>query len=118
MTNSISRCLVLFCGLATIYAADYQWPLQPYDALEDFLYEGARPDGSSMGNLVRPCKMRSGTNTTVAAEWVRLVYHDTATHNVSDGTGGLDGSIFFETSREEVRLILCVRLFAVHTFVL
>ncbi|KAJ7207100.1 L-ascorbate oxidase [Mycena pura] len=101
MTNSISRCLVLFCGLATICAADYQWPLQPYDALEDFIYEGARPDGSSMGNLVRPCKLRSGTNTTVAAEWVRLVYHDTATHNVSDGTGGLDGSIFFETNRDE-----------------
>ncbi|KAJ7207103.1 L-ascorbate oxidase [Mycena pura] len=101
MTNSISRCLVLFCGLATICAADYQWPLQPYDALEDFFYEGARPDGSSMGNLVRPCKLRSGTNTTVAAEWVRLVYHDTATHNVSDGTGGLDGSIFFETNRDE-----------------
>ncbi|KAJ7336343.1 L-ascorbate oxidase [Mycena albidolilacea] len=29
------------------------------------------------------------------------VYHDIATHNITDGTGGLDASIFFETNREE-----------------
>jgi hypothetical protein len=49
-----------------------------------------------LATLVTPCKLRGGINTTVAAEWVRLVYHDVATHNISDGTGGLDGSIFFE----------------------
>ncbi|KAJ6590577.1 L-ascorbate oxidase [Mycena vulgaris] len=85
----------------TASARGYQWPSLQYDALEEFLYEGTRPDGSSMADLVRPCKMRGGTNTTVAAEWVRLVYHDIATHNISDGTGGLDGSIFFETHRSE-----------------
>ncbi|KAJ7096699.1 L-ascorbate oxidase [Mycena belliarum] len=85
----------------SVRGADYRWPSLQYDALEEFLYEGIRPDGSSMADLVRPCKMRGGTNTTVAAEWLRLVYHDTATHNISDGTGGLDGSIFFETHRAE-----------------
>jgi len=30
-------------------------------------------------------------------------YHDVATHNITDGTGGLDGSIFFELNRAEVR---------------
>ncbi|KAJ7770508.1 L-ascorbate oxidase [Mycena metata] len=95
----LPRPLVLLCFSALVQG--YQWPSPQYDALEDFLYEGARPDGSSMAQLVSPCKLRAGTNTTVAAEWVRLVYHDSATHNVSDGTGGLDGSIFFELGRDE-----------------
>ncbi|CAK5272903.1 unnamed protein product [Mycena citricolor] len=82
-------------------AAGYQWPSPQYDALEDFLYEGGRPDGSSLGALVSPCRLRGATNTTVAAEWVRLVYHDAATHQIADGSGGLDGSIFFETDRTE-----------------
>ena len=30
-------------------------------------------------------------------------YHDMATHNVEDGTGGLDASIQFEQDRPEVR---------------
>ncbi|KAK7019051.1 peroxidase [Favolaschia claudopus] len=94
----LSSCLL---WLPSATAADYKWPSQPYDALEELLYEGARPDGSSLADLVRPCKLRGGTNTTVAAEWLRLVYHDTSTHNVSDGTGGLDGSIFFEIGRSE-----------------
>ncbi|KAJ7484730.1 L-ascorbate oxidase [Mycena latifolia] len=96
---SLVSCFLLWT--ASVHAADYRWPSLQYDALEEFLYEGTRPDGSSMADLVRPCKMRGGTNTTVAAEWVRLVYHDIATHNISDGTGGLDGSIFFETNRQE-----------------
>jgi hypothetical protein len=29
-------------------------------------------------------------------------YHDSATHNIIDGTGGLDGSIFYELDRAEV----------------
>ncbi|KAJ7275049.1 heme peroxidase [Mycena rebaudengoi] len=91
---------ILVC-IASVQGADYHWPSLQYDALEEFLYEGARPDGANMGDLVRPCKVRSGHTTTVAAEWLRLVYHDIATHNVSDGTGGLDGSIFFELNRSE-----------------
>ncbi|KAF7350459.1 Peroxidase [Mycena venus] len=96
---SLLSCCLLW--VASARGADYKWPSLPYDALEEFLYEGARPDGSSLADLVRPCKLRGGTNTTVAAEWIRLVYHDIATHNISDGTGGLDGSIFFETNRAE-----------------
>ncbi|KAJ6463794.1 L-ascorbate oxidase [Mycena vitilis] len=95
----VSVCLLWLASPAR--AADYKWPSLQYDALEEFLYEGSRPDGSSMADLVRPCKLRGGTNTTVAAEWLRLVYHDVAAHNISDGTGGLDGSIFFETARSE-----------------
>ncbi|KAJ7151132.1 L-ascorbate oxidase [Mycena filopes] len=96
---SLPRSFVLLCFSALVHG--YTWPSPQYDALEDFLYEGARPDGSSMAQLVSPCKLRAGTNTTVAAEWLRLVYHDIANHNISDGSGGLDGSIFFETGRSE-----------------
>ncbi|KAJ7512054.1 L-ascorbate oxidase [Mycena galericulata] len=95
---SLVSCFVL---CITSVRADYQWPSLQYDALEEFLYEGTRPDGSSLAELVTPCKLRGGTNTTVAAEWLRLVYHDVATHDISDGSGGLDGSIVFETDREE-----------------
>ncbi|KAF7323916.1 Peroxidase [Mycena kentingensis (nom. inval.)] len=91
----------LLCGVGLATAADYKYGSQPYDALEEFIYEGTRPDGSSLTDLIRSCKLRGGTNTSVAAEWVRLVYHDTATHNIADGSGGLDGSIFFEVDREE-----------------
>jgi hypothetical protein len=65
----VSCCLLWLVSVR----ADYHWPSLQYDALEEFLYEGARPDGSSLADLVRPCKLRGGTNTTVAAEWVRLV---------------------------------------------
>jgi hypothetical protein len=33
--------------------------------------------------------------------WLRVAYHDMSTHNVTDGTGGLDASIVFETARAE-----------------
>ncbi|KAJ7785509.1 heme peroxidase [Mycena olivaceomarginata] len=38
-----------------------------------------------------------------AADWIRTAYHDMATHNIADGTGGLDASIRFaeERSRAE-----------------
>ncbi|KAJ7755388.1 heme peroxidase [Mycena maculata] len=101
MLNLPASLVACFLLCFTSVRATYQYPDLQYDALEEFLYEGTRPDGSSMAQLVTPCKLRGGTNTTVAAEWLRLVYHDVATHNISDGTGGLDGSIFFETDRSE-----------------
>lgn len=36
-------------------------------------------------------------------------YHDMATHNILDGTGGLDASIRFEMTRDEV-CRRCLRL--------
>ncbi|KAG9237989.1 heme peroxidase [Amylocarpus encephaloides] len=36
-----------------------------------------------------------------AAQWVRVAFHDSVTHHISDGTGGLDASIGFETDRDE-----------------
>lgn len=36
-----------------------------------------------------------------AAEWIRTAFHDVATADVDAGTGGLDGSIWFELDRAE-----------------
>lgn len=34
-----------------------------------------------------------------APEWIRTAFHDMITHDAEDGTGGLDGSIWFELDR-------------------
>lgn len=36
-----------------------------------------------------------------AAEWIRTAFHDVATADAATGTGGLDGSIWFELDRAE-----------------
>ncbi|KAI1841121.1 hypothetical protein JX266_012656 [Neoarthrinium moseri] len=46
---------------------------------------------------------QSSTNSgrTTAAQWMRVAFHDFITADVKSGTGGIDASIGFETSREE-----------------
>ncbi|KDR77718.1 hypothetical protein GALMADRAFT_95393 [Galerina marginata CBS 339.88] len=86
-------------------SAEYTWPSAQHDALEQFLYEGTHVTGDNVAGLARFCLPRflpgGDQPSSVAAEWVRLAYHDMATHNATDGTGGLDGSIFYELDRPE-----------------
>ncbi|KAL9715391.1 hypothetical protein Ac2012v2_002054 [Leucoagaricus gongylophorus] len=77
----------------------YQWPSPQYDALETFLYQGQRSDGSNLASLVHPCRKRTGTMASVAAEWLRFAFHDMATHDIDSGSGGLDGSLVYELDR-------------------
>ncbi|KJA22076.1 hypothetical protein HYPSUDRAFT_122627, partial [Hypholoma sublateritium FD-334 SS-4] len=80
----------------------YQWPSPQYDALELTLYEGESPTGQIPADVTGGCQSRvSQDGPPVAAEWLRLAYHDMATHNATDGTGGLDASMFYEFSRPE-----------------
>ncbi|KAL0057461.1 hypothetical protein AAF712_015895 [Marasmius tenuissimus] len=65
------------------------------DYLEVLLYQ----DAYISTFLDFPCDERE--NTTTAAQWLRLAYHDMSTHNVDDGTGGLDGSIAYELDRPQ-----------------
>ena len=44
-------------------------------------------------------------NICLRAYNIIQAYHDVATHNVTDGTGGLDASIFYEFNRPEVRSV-------------
>ncbi|KAH8804086.1 heme peroxidase [Flagelloscypha sp. PMI_526] len=90
---AISLCLCHHLANAGVLKA--KWPYTPnLDYQERLLWESTQLRGFAGGCLKRE-------STTVAAEWVRLAYHDMSTHNVADGTGGLDGSIRFETDRSE-----------------
>ncbi|KDR69064.1 hypothetical protein GALMADRAFT_230872 [Galerina marginata CBS 339.88] len=93
----LSSFVVVLSILTTISA--YTWPSPQYDALEKFLYEGIDNNGRGIASLTSGCAKR--VQSTFAAEWLRVAYHDMATHNVTDGTGGLDASIFRELTRPE-----------------
>ncbi|KAJ7102640.1 heme peroxidase [Mycena crocata] len=43
----------------------------------------------------------TGSQSSIAAEWIRVAYHDMANCNVDEGTGGIDMSIAFELERAE-----------------
>ncbi|KAK1217383.1 hypothetical protein PQX77_019983 [Marasmius sp. AFHP31] len=75
-------------------------PRKIMEQVEELLWERTLPPlDLEKGNckLLRP----GGSNSSVGAEWIRLAYHDMSTHNVEDGTGGLDASIIFELDRPQ-----------------
>ncbi|KAK7040210.1 hypothetical protein VNI00_010016 [Paramarasmius palmivorus] len=87
--------LGLLVGQAYILVAQaYRWPNPQLEYADKLLFEQ-----NFLTGLVENCAGRH--ETTVAAQWVRIAYHDMATHNIEDGTGGLDASIAFELDRAE-----------------
>lgn len=65
-----------------------------------FLNAGFRKSG--FADAVTPCSFSAaGPGRMTAAEWLRTAFHDMATANVYFGTGGLDASLMFETTRDE-----------------
>ncbi|KAJ7834599.1 L-ascorbate oxidase [Mycena leptocephala] len=95
--------LVVSTGLALTNA--YHWPSPLVDQVEGLLYEGrgqGNPDDSILDFVGKIAQCQSGTfGESGAAEWIRFAYHDAATHNADDGTGGLDNSLLLELDREE-----------------
>ncbi|KAJ7454330.1 heme peroxidase [Mycena galericulata] len=77
-------------------AAVFNWPDPLVSGLDDRLY---RPGFSAASTFALNCGPRD--NSTIAAQWLRLAYHDMATHDSEYGTGGLDASIVFEFSRAQ-----------------
>ncbi|KAJ7876687.1 putative L-ascorbate oxidase [Mycena olivaceomarginata] len=79
----------------------YIWPSPQLDELDQMRFE------QPLAAFVRPCKLfifdGSNSGRSDTADWIRTAYHDMATHNVVDGTGGMDGSIRFfdEMARPE-----------------
>ncbi|KAF7354219.1 Peroxidase [Mycena venus] len=78
--------LALFALLAT--ATAYIWPSPQFEALDEMRFE------QPLAGFVNPCDLfifdgsrKSGRADS--ADWIRTAYHDMATHNVKDGTGGL-----------------------------
>ncbi|KAJ6559723.1 heme peroxidase [Mycena capillaripes] len=94
--------------LASLGAASaYVWPSPQLDALEALRWD---QDRNGITGLVQPCDFfifgPANSGRSNAADWIRTAYHDMATHNSTDGTGGMDASIRFteEQARPEVRL--------------
>ncbi|WYZ34738.1 hypothetical protein EsH8_I_001014 [Colletotrichum jinshuiense] len=88
-------------ALTQVAEAAYVWPSQ-YDEIEDILslQAGYRSRGFVAG--VTPCSFGGNINgRQFAAEWIRTAFHDVATTDAAAGTGGLDGSIWFELDRTE-----------------
>ncbi|KAJ7920561.1 heme peroxidase [Mycena leptocephala] len=94
----------LACGtlafLGTAHA--YVWPSPQLDALEAVRFDqlGFNTLTATLAAFVQPCNLflfdpTIGPNSgrSDAADWIRTAYHDAATHNSTDGTGGMDGSI-------------------------
>ncbi|KAF5322145.1 hypothetical protein D9619_001657 [Psilocybe cf. subviscida] len=100
-SNALLAAAVTTSSLARLTAAAYVWPDPQYETLEGMFYEGTSFHGNQFAAFVANCAQRDDRNTTVAAEWVRLAYHDMATFNITDGTGGVDASIYYELDREE-----------------
>ncbi|KAJ7463365.1 heme peroxidase [Mycena latifolia] len=96
--------------LATAHA--YVWPSPQLEALDGLRFSMARHDDAGLAIFVEPCDQFffATVNSTGrvsgranAADWIRTAYHDMATHNGAQGTGGLDASIRFpeEQARTE-----------------
>ncbi|KIK65754.1 hypothetical protein GYMLUDRAFT_39276 [Collybiopsis luxurians FD-317 M1] len=83
----------IFAGFVNGFAT-FQWPNTLLSYADFQLYEAAR-----FSSLAEECAPRQ--STTVAAQWLRIAYHDMSTHNKFDGTGGLDASIQFELERTQ-----------------
>ncbi|KAJ7658392.1 heme peroxidase [Mycena polygramma] len=97
-------------------ASAYVWPSPQLDALESVRWDQAGTNSHGIAGFITPCdSFISGTSSNHTGrsnvpDWIRTVYHDMATHNIADGTGGLDASIRFdeEQARAEVRYVLAV----------
>ncbi|KAK7045468.1 hypothetical protein VNI00_007721 [Paramarasmius palmivorus] len=88
----VSSVILAFASTSVFAISSRQWPYTAQvNYAEQLLFEST--------DLTINCLERD--DTTVAAQWIRTAYHDMATHNVHDGTGGLDASIRFELDRAE-----------------
>lgn len=103
----------------------YKWPNPQLDELESQRYDRMGYNARALSEGVIPCDqflLGETVGRANAADWLRTVstksqadfdplwlinvifeaYHDMATHNVTSGTGGLDGSIRFEQDQPAV----------------
>ncbi|KAK7041791.1 hypothetical protein VNI00_009080 [Paramarasmius palmivorus] len=92
MRHALSSASIAVAFTSVAASVNLHWPYTAQiHRQEQILYES---QDLSIGCLERQ-------DTTIAAQWVRTAFHDMATHNVNDGTGGLDASIRFELDRAE-----------------
>ncbi|KIK56950.1 hypothetical protein GYMLUDRAFT_229970 [Collybiopsis luxurians FD-317 M1] len=85
----------IVCALGRLVQSfsTFQWPNPLLNYADRQLYEGP------VDILAEGCPPRN--DSTIPAQWLRIAYHDMSTHNVDDGTGGLDASIQYELDRSQ-----------------
>ncbi|KAF7375896.1 Peroxidase [Mycena sanguinolenta] len=101
---------------ATLFPTANGWtyPNLQLDALDTLRWDqigynsGPNPNSPGIGTFIAPCTFftsdtSGNSGRSNAADWIRTAYHDMATYNQTDGTGGLDASIRFgaEQARPE-----------------
>ncbi|KAI4102702.1 MAG: hypothetical protein L6R37_004233 [Teloschistes peruensis] len=83
-------------------AAAPTWP-SSVDELEDIMFLNTGYRARGFATAVTPCSFSAqGPGRIAAAEWIRTAFHDMATGNVFQGTGGLDASLVFELGGDNV----------------
>ncbi|KAI4146104.1 MAG: hypothetical protein L6R39_003588 [Caloplaca ligustica] len=77
------------------------WP-SSVDELEDIMMLNTGYRARGFATKVTPCSQGAGPGRIAAAEWIRTAFHDMATGNVYQGTGGLDASLVFELGGDNI----------------
>lgn len=85
--------------------ATFFYPTVQASLLEHILVDTHGAHASGFADAITPCTNYVNGNQSIgretAAQWLRVAFHDFVTAHVSDGTGGIDASIGFETLRSE-----------------
>lgn len=76
------------------------WPAST-DELEDLLYINTGYRARGFASPVIPCSKGDAADRNSAAEWIRTAFHDMASANAFQGTGGIDGSLLYELDNSE-----------------
>ncbi|KAI0911759.1 heme peroxidase [Ustulina deusta] len=90
-------------------AAMFYYPNAQVSQLEHILVDNWDAYASNFSSAITPCTRyvteigaaADNSGRTTSAQWLRVLFHDFVTADVEAGTGGIDASIGFETSREE-----------------
>ncbi|KAK4228208.1 putative fungistatic metabolite [Podospora fimiseda] len=95
----------IYAGLLSLVTklgrADPTWPA-PTDQMEEIVFQLQGVGGSLFNDIITPCNNEAaGPGRVTAAEWLRTGFHDMASFNRFQGTGGLDGSLQFELTRSD-----------------
>ncbi|MCJ1308234.1 hypothetical protein MMC25_001887 [Agyrium rufum] len=97
----VSVASLLQYGISPVTAAP-TWP-SSVDELEDIIYLVSGYRGRDFAGNVIPCDGLSlGAGRLAAAEWLRTAFHDMATANVYQGTGGIDASLLYELGGDNI----------------
>jgi len=99
---------VLACAAAVLQhgaapaAAVPTWP-SSIDELEDIMMLNTGYRARDFAVAVTPCSFSAQGNGRIAsAEWLRVAFHDMATGNIFQGTGGLDASLMYELGGDNI----------------